>query len=201
MRYFYKNGFYTDDGYVPEDAIEITEERYHELLIEESRGYLITPDETGYPILIEQQPSPYHYLVHGHWHIDSEDIPKAKEMQQEYIWQKIKQRRAQANQNGVFVSTVNKRFQTTEEAKQKYDRFSSYIDKAGPIQWKCIDSSYIDLDKSLLDDIQIGIIQMENHNQQNAERHRQAMLLLDDSIQYDFSTGWSDSDIPEQEEV
>lgn len=62
MTIYYKNGFYddTDGGFVPEGAVEITENLYRQLLEGQNNGKQIYPDKNGKPILRDAQPSSYH---------------------------------------------------------------------------------------------------------------------------------------------
>ena len=63
MTMYYKNGFYdSTDGYVPEGAVEISQDKYIELLNGQSQGKQIIADKTGYPVLIDPQPSAAHEL-------------------------------------------------------------------------------------------------------------------------------------------
>ncbi|PRM16233.1 hypothetical protein BV002_00477 [Haemophilus influenzae] len=64
MTIYYKNGFFddTDGGFVPESAVEISQETYLELLNGQSQGKQIISDKTGNPILIDPQPSAAHVL-------------------------------------------------------------------------------------------------------------------------------------------
>jgi hypothetical protein len=57
MKIFYAastNGFYNDEMHhtLPDDAIEITEERHEELFNGQQNGNQITADENGHPVLI-----------------------------------------------------------------------------------------------------------------------------------------------------
>ena len=54
MKYFSKTtlGFYELNTGVPNDLVEITDEKWGELLESNSQGKLIQADETGYPIAI-----------------------------------------------------------------------------------------------------------------------------------------------------
>ena len=63
MMYF-KNGFFddTDGGFVPESAVEISQDKYIELLNGQSQGKQIIADKTGNPVLIDPQPSAAHVL-------------------------------------------------------------------------------------------------------------------------------------------
>ncbi|HHF5978639.1 TPA: hypothetical protein ACPPKW_001706 [Haemophilus influenzae] len=64
MTIYYKNGFFddTDGGFVPESAVEISQETYLELLNGQAQGKQIITDKTGHPALIEPQPSSAHEL-------------------------------------------------------------------------------------------------------------------------------------------
>ncbi|NXZ84637.1 hypothetical protein HZI61_05480 [Haemophilus influenzae] len=64
MTIYYKNGFFddTDGGFVPESAVEISQETYLELLNGQAQGKQIIADKTGNPILIDPQPSAAHEL-------------------------------------------------------------------------------------------------------------------------------------------
>ncbi|NBH76389.1 phage tail protein [Rodentibacter pneumotropicus] len=69
MAIYFKDGFYHDDfgGLVPKGAVEISEEKYVELLEGQAQGKHIIADSTGNPVLIEPQPSPAHELKEGEW--------------------------------------------------------------------------------------------------------------------------------------
>ncbi|WP_238326967.1 phage tail protein [Rodentibacter pneumotropicus] len=74
MAIYYKDGFYHDDfgGFVPKGAVEISEEKYVELLEGQAKGKQIIGDSTGNPVLVEPQPSPAHELKEGEWIISPE---------------------------------------------------------------------------------------------------------------------------------
>ena len=64
MTMYFKNGFFddTDGGFVPESAVEISQDKYIELLNGQSQGKQIIADKTGNPVLIDPQPSAAHVL-------------------------------------------------------------------------------------------------------------------------------------------
>ena len=64
MTIYYKDGFFddADGGFVPESAVEISQDKYIELLNGQSDGKQIIADKTGYPVLIDPQPSAAHEL-------------------------------------------------------------------------------------------------------------------------------------------
>nr|DAN31635.1 MAG TPA: hypothetical protein [Caudoviricetes sp.] len=64
MTMYYLNGFYdaTDGGFVPHDAVKISEDLYRTLLDGQAQGKQIIADKTGNPVLIDPQPSAAHVL-------------------------------------------------------------------------------------------------------------------------------------------
>ncbi|EGT77564.1 Hypothetical protein GGA_0412 [Haemophilus haemolyticus M21127] len=64
MTMYFKDGFFdnTDGGFVPESAVEISQDKYIELLNGQSQGKQIVADKTGNPVLIDPQPSVAHVL-------------------------------------------------------------------------------------------------------------------------------------------
>ena len=64
MTIYYKNGFFddTEGGFVPEGAVEISQDKYIELLNGQSQGKQIIADKSGNPVLIDPQPSAAHEL-------------------------------------------------------------------------------------------------------------------------------------------
>ena len=64
MTIYYKNGFFDDaeGGFVPAGAVEISQDKYIELLNGQVQGKQIIADKTGNPVLIDPQPSAAHEL-------------------------------------------------------------------------------------------------------------------------------------------
>ena len=61
---YFKDGFFDDayGGFVPEGAVEISQDKYIELINGQSQGKQIIADKIGYPVLIDPQPSAAHVL-------------------------------------------------------------------------------------------------------------------------------------------
>ncbi|HII3771038.1 TPA: DUF4376 domain-containing protein [Pasteurella multocida] len=191
MKIFYKDGFYIDEQDIPNGAVEITEQRYIELLNGQSTGKVIVSDNTGNPILIDPAPSDFHELVNGQWVISQEKQAQLLENQQNEMWEKIKKKRYENGLGGVYIARVGKWFQTGEEEKTKYLGLDKVIDSLGEINWKCYDNSFIKMDRTLLNEIFLAMVISENADHINAEKHRAEMLKSADPLNYDFSTGWS----------
>ena len=64
MTMYFKDGFFddSDGGFVPENAVEISQDKYIELLNGQAQGKQIIADKTGNPVLIDPQPSVAHVL-------------------------------------------------------------------------------------------------------------------------------------------
>ncbi|MBS6047386.1 MAG: hypothetical protein KH843_06320 [Haemophilus haemolyticus] len=64
MTMYFKDGFFDDaeGGFVPEGAVEISQDKYIELINGQSQGKQIIADKTGNPVLIDPQPSAAHVL-------------------------------------------------------------------------------------------------------------------------------------------
>lgn len=64
MTMYFKDGFFDDSygGFVPEGAVEISQDKYIELLNGQAQGKQIIADKTGQPVLIAPQPSAAHVL-------------------------------------------------------------------------------------------------------------------------------------------
>ena len=63
MRIFYKDGFFISGLHtIPDDATEISQEYYQDLLIGQESGKQIIADKTGKPVLIDPQPSAAYVL-------------------------------------------------------------------------------------------------------------------------------------------
>lgn len=64
MTMYFKDGFFddADGGFVPESAVEISQDKYIELINGQSQGKQIIANKTGDPVLIDPQPSAAHVL-------------------------------------------------------------------------------------------------------------------------------------------
>ena len=64
MTMYFKDGFFDDSygGFVPAGAVEISQDKYLELLNGQAQGKQITADKIGNPVLIDPQPSAAYVL-------------------------------------------------------------------------------------------------------------------------------------------
>lgn len=104
MAVYYKNGFYddSDNGFVPKEACEISEDSYRLLLEGQAQGKQIITNQKGYPILVEPQPSQYHTWSGSEWVI-------SPEQQQAVILAEKSAKLAEINQKAqAFVNNLAK---------------------------------------------------------------------------------------------
>ena len=106
MTMYFKDGFFddTDDGFVPESAVEISQETYLELLNGQAQGKQIIADNTGNPVLIEPQPSAAHVLNLDTltWEISAEKQSALFVQQKESLLNKLADK-ADLLKNGLLV--------------------------------------------------------------------------------------------------
>ncbi|MDH2927368.1 DUF4376 domain-containing protein [Lonepinella koalarum] len=108
------------------------------------------------------------------------------------MWEKIKQKRHENGRAGVYVESVDKWFHTDDNSRQQYI-FLRTLENYSTLQWKTMDNSFVALDKALLDELSLVILNNEQADFTNAETHRLNMLQAENPLDYDFSTGWSET--------
>lgn len=93
MTMYFKNGFFDDayGSFVPEGAVEISQDKYIELINGQSQGKQIIANKTGNPVLIDPQPSAAHVLNLDTltWEISSEKQTALFAQQKEGLLNKL----------------------------------------------------------------------------------------------------------------
>ena len=106
MTIYYKDGFFdeADGGFVPESAVEISQDKYIELINGQAKGKQIIADKTGNPVLIDPQPSAAHELNHDtlQWEISAEKQTALFAQQKEVLLNKLADKADQLK-NGLLV--------------------------------------------------------------------------------------------------
>lgn len=189
--------YYKDGGFYPAetvpDAVEVSQEDYIALIEGQSRGKQIVTGVDGQPILAEPQPSRYHEWNGKAWVISADKEVELKTAQQSQIWEQIKAKREVNGRKGCFVASVGKWFHTDDHSRQQYI-FMRTLAKIPPkTLWKTMDNSFVEMTKALLDELSFAMFTQEQSDFANAERHRLQMLAANAPLEYDFSTGWSET--------
>ena len=106
MTIYFKDGFFDDSygGFVPEGAVEVSQDKYIELLNGQSQGKQIIADKTGNPVLIDPQPSAAHELNHDtlQWEISAEKQTALFAQQKEGLLNKLADKADQLK-NGLLA--------------------------------------------------------------------------------------------------
>ncbi|KGQ66584.1 hypothetical protein IO49_04515 [Gallibacterium anatis] len=123
--------------------------------------------------------------------VDAPPVIIPIKQQQDVIWKRIKAERYKRTHSGVYIASVEKWFHTDEPSRQQYT-FMRTLPVFETLNWKTMDGTFVEMDKTLLDKLSLEILKMEQANFANAEQHRLAMLASDDPENYDYSTGWSE---------
>ncbi|WP_304673868.1 DUF4376 domain-containing protein [Neisseria polysaccharea] len=194
MTIYFKNGFYDDTlGSVPEGAVAVRAEEYAALLAGQAQGGQIAADADGKPVLTQPRPSEYHEWDGKKWKISKADSARKKADTVAAVWEKIKQKRHENLRGGVYVESVGKWFHNTDEARQQYTFMRTLPQLPPDLQWKTMDGGFVNLTRSLLDELSLKLLADEQQDFANAERHRVLMEQSDDPEHYDYSDGWTEN--------
>ncbi len=190
--YYYDNGFYDDanGGHVPDGATEVSREQHIALLPALNAGSLILPDLSITP----PRPSALHTWDGKAWVLDKAAAQQHKAAQQEEMWTRIKAKREEQRYGGAYIPALKKWLQSDEPSRTQYLQLQLLEAKGlfkQPVRWKTMDNSFIGLDAAAVTAIALQIMDNEQADFANAERHRAAMLKADNPLDYDYSGGWT----------
>ena len=110
---------------------------------------------------------------------------------QELMWEKIKAYRHAVTRGGVYIPSVKKWFHTDDSSRTQYLALQILPELPSDLMWKTMDNSFVKMDKALITELAMTILQAEQADFANAEKHRLAMLQAQNPLEYDYSTGWS----------
>ena len=204
MSIFYsktERGFF-DDEYttsLPKDVVSIPNELHREMLNGQSQGKVIMWDAQGFPVLADPPTACQDWDENkAEWVCDPVRTAEMKAQQQEQVWEAIKKKRYDNLRYGVYIKSVGKWFQTDDATRLQYLTLRTLPDAAFPLKepWKTMDNTYLPKEKctkALFDEIVMQMVADETADFHNSERHRLAMLQVDEPLKYDFSEGWTDN--------
>ncbi|MCT8542789.1 DUF4376 domain-containing protein [Glaesserella parasuis] len=176
MAIFYKDGFYNNDhgGFVPEGACEISEETYRLLLEGQAQGKLIVADDEGLPILVEPAPMPI-------------------EEQRQQVRNAINALRDKKINGGVYVPAIDKWIDTDATAERNILSVKATFDLFGDqeIPWTFADNSVAMINKEKLLVIWQVLMEAKTGNHANALKHKAMVEQVENPLEYDYSSGWT----------
>lgn len=127
------------------------------------------------------------------WVINPEKQAALKAKQQEQIRQAINTKRDQTDAGGVFVEALGKWVDSDEKAYQNILGVKASLDLLGDmdIPWTWADNTTSIINRTLLAAIVGSLLQAKQQNHANALKHKEAMMVVDNPLDYDYSQGWS----------
>ncbi|WP_323842947.1 DUF4376 domain-containing protein [Moraxella sp. Pampa] len=167
---------------LPDDLVEIDEQTYQALFSKLGQGCHINADLSA----SEPQPSHHHIWQDGRWILDAE-----KSTLQDEVWEQIKQKRHTITRGGVYVKSVKKWFHTDDASRTQYLALQILPELPPELMWKTMDNSFVKMDKALITELAMTILQAEQANFIIAEKHKALMMQADNPLDYDYSTGWT----------
>ena len=153
------------------------------------------PGELPEGLTIEPPPSSLHTWDGKAWVLDAETAAALKQAQQEEMWTRIKAKREAQRYGGAYIPALKKWLQSDEPSRTQYLQLQLLEAKGlfkQPVRWKTMDNSFIGLDAAAVTAIALQIMDNEQVDFANAERHRAAMLKADNPLDYDYSDGWTE---------
>lgn len=167
---------------LPDDLVEIDEQTYQSLFIKLGQGCHINADLSA----SKPRPTHRHIWQDGKWVLGVE-----KSILQDEIWQAIKQKRRTITHGGVYIKSVKKWFHTDDSSRTQYLALQILPELPSELMWKTMDNSFVKLTKPLITELAMTILQSEQADFANAEKHRLAMLQAQNPLEYDYSKGWT----------
>lgn len=144
-------------------------------------------------------PSELHEWNGKAWALNKTAAAELKAQQQAEMWERIKAKRAQSCHAGIYIKSLKKWMHSDLDSRQQYT-FLRTLDKLpADLTWKTLDNSFVPMTRELLDELTLKLISDEQHDFQNAERHKAAMLKAENPLEYDYSDGWSAADLMDKE--
>ena len=166
------------------------------------RGKTAYRTDDGMPVLVEKVgelgdeftfSKPFEGAVWNgeKWLADRHKTAEFKARHQDEIWEAIKQKRHAITRGGVYVPSVKKWFHTDDSSRTQYLALQILPQLPSDLMWKTMDNSFVKLTKPLLTELAMTILQAEQADFANAERHRAKMLQAGNPLEYDYSDGWT----------
>lgn len=144
-------------------------------------------------------PSELHEWNGKAWALNKTAAEELKAQQQAEMWERIKAKRAQSCHTGIYIKSIKKWMHSDLDSRQQYT-FLRTLDKLPEnLMWKTLDNSFVPMTRELLDELSLKLIVDEQHDFQNAERHKAAMLKAENPMEYDYSSGWSAAELMDKE--
>lgn len=129
------------------------------------------------------------------WVFDQELKDARIRDEQVVMWEKIKERRSEAQQSGVFIKSIDKWVHTDAEAQRNYLFLKLVIENPefDPPYWKSMDGTYFKMTLPVYQEIVLKAYNKAISDFSTADTHRKEMLKLEEPTSYDYNRWWSAS--------
>ncbi|OOF59406.1 DUF4376 domain-containing protein [Rodentibacter myodis] len=177
MAIYYKDGFYNNayGGFVPESAVEISEEKYVELLEGQANGKRIVTDKNGHPVLA--------------------DPPQVSiEIQRAEIRTKINAKRDECVDGGAYVPLIDKWVDSDEKGRATLVEIKADFDlngKDNTYTLICADNTAKTINYEEFKAVWDAVKTLKEQMFENAYMHKILLEQAEDPKDYDWSIGWS----------
>lgn len=195
---YFKEGFFddTNDGFVPEGAVEISESKYLELLNGQSQGKEIITNKQGHPVLVDPQPSAAHELNLEtlQWIISKEKQAELLIKQRAEIRAQINAKRDECVNGGVFVPEINKWVDTDDKGRSTLVEIKADFDlngKNNTYTLICADNTAQVIHFEEFKAAWNAVKTLKEKMYENAYMHKVLLEQSENPTDYNWSTGWS----------
>lgn len=178
---------------IPADAIAVSNEAYQTLIDGRAQGCEIIVSKDNQLSLTTPKPSSAHKWTGKAWVLDKTKQAELITQQREQIRQAINTKRDQTDANGVFVPQLGKWVDSDDKAYQNILGVKASLDLLGDmeINWTWADNTSSTINRQTLAVIVGALLQAKQTNHANAIKHKEAVMLADNPLEYDYSAGWT----------
>lgn len=157
----------------------------------ELQAQLAEPDVVYCDGQVFRKPSKEYSWNGSKWVLDQALVVEIKKQGQDQAWENIKAERYRRAHGGVWLKSNGKWLHTDEPSRIQYLSLQQMY-QLPELNWKSMDGTFFKMTKEILNELMMTMLQNEQADFANAERHRLAMLEVDEPLSYDYSTGWSE---------
>lgn len=197
MQYFFDKSQQTFlvDGIhtIPDAAIAVSDEEYQTIIDGRANGCEIVISKDNKLSLTPPRPSSVHKWNGKAWVLDKAKQAELLTQQREQIRQAINAKRDQIDASGVFVAQIGKWVDSDDKAYQNILGVKASLDLLGDmeIEWTWADNTSSTINRQTLAVIVGALLQAKQANHANAIKHKEAVMLVDNPLEYDYTAGWT----------
>ncbi|WP_181154629.1 DUF4376 domain-containing protein [Haemophilus haemolyticus] len=165
---------------IPINAIKVNDTQAEEMMRQVEQGAVIFIDNGQLKITVNVNQL-------------NESQNERIEEEREQIRQAINAKRDQIDASGVFVPQLGKWIDSDDKAYQNILGVKASFDLLGDmnIEWTWADNTSSTINRQTLAVIVGALLQARQANHANAIKHKEAVMLADNPLEYNYSAGWT----------